>query len=125
MPKQISTTSFPSPSDDYMEENLDFNEYLIKKPSATFIARASGQSMEQLGIHNGDLLIVDRSLNPEHNHIVVAVINGEFVCKILDKYQLQLKSANGHSPSISITESMDLLIEGVVTHSIRHHLPQP
>ena len=113
---------FPSPADDYVEKGLDLNEYLIKKPSATYFARAQGQSMNRLGIFNGDLLIVDRSVNPQHGHIVVVALNGELVCKVLDLQRSRLLSANPHYPPIPITEEMDTIVEGVVIHSVRHHL---
>jgi len=70
----LVAAGFPSPADDYIEKSLDLNEYLIKKPSATYFARASGQSMNRLGIFNQDLLIVDRSVNPQHGQIVVPFV---------------------------------------------------
>lgn len=112
---------FPSPADDYRENSLDLNQYLIKKPSATFMARAQGNSMIRLGIFDGDLLIIDRSIEPSHGQVVIAALNGDLVCKVLDKHQQQLLSANDQYPPIAINEEMALLIEGVVTYSIRSH----
>lgn len=113
---------FPSPADDYIEKSLDLNEYLIKKPSATYFARASGQSMNRLGIFDQDLLIVDRSVNPQHGQIVVVALDGQLTCKVLDLRQRRLLSANPNYPPIPITEDMDTIVEGVVIHSVRHHL---
>lgn len=113
---------FPSPADDYVEKSLDLNEYLIKKPSATYFARASGQSMNRLGIFDQDLLIVDRSIQPQHGQIVVVAVDGELVCKVLDLHRSRLLSANPNYPPIPITDHMDTVVEGVVIHSVRHHL---
>ena len=113
---------FPSPADDYVEKRLDLNEYLVKKPSATYFARAQGQSMVNLGIFDQDLLIVDRSIQPQHGQIVVVALDGELVCKLLDLHKSRLLSANPQYPPIPITEEMDTLIEGVVIHSVRHHI---
>lgn len=113
---------FPSPADDYVERSLDLNEYLIKKPAATYFARAQGNSMVKLGIFDQDLLVVDRSATPQHGQVVVVALNGELVCKVLDLHRGRLLSANPDYPPIQITAEMDTLCEGVVTHSIRHHL---
>ena len=113
---------FPSPADDYLERSLDLNTYLVKHPAATYLARARGNSMEGCGIYDGDLLIVDRSLEPRHRQIIIAVLNGQLTCKILDKHNQRLISANEHYAPIAIGEFSDLLIEGVVVHSIRHHI---
>ena len=113
---------FPSPADDYLERSLDLNTYLVKHPAATYLARARGNSMEGCGIYDGDLLIVDRSLEPRHRQIIIAVLDGQLTCKILDKHNQRLISANEHYAPIAIGEFSDLLIEGVVVHSIRHHI---
>jgi len=109
---------FPSPADDYIEADLDLNEYLVKHPSATFLARASGDSMTRAGILDGALLVVDKSLTPKDGSIVIAAINGELTCKILDITHRMLRAANPSYPSIALDEEMDLLIEGVVVHAI-------
>jgi len=72
------SAGFPSPATDYMENKLDLNEHLIKHPAATFIVKASGFSMIDAGIHSGDLLIIDRSITPQNNNIVIASIFGDF-----------------------------------------------
>jgi DNA polymerase V len=77
--------------------------------------------MIELGIQNGDLLVVDRSLTPVHGDVVVTAVNGELTCKVLDLHKKRFLAANNHYPPININDSMDVLIEGVVVHSIRHH----
>lgn len=116
------SAGFPSPADDYVEGTLDLNQYLIDKPAATFFARAEGDSMIGAGIHPGDLLIVDRSAKPVHNSIVVAALNGELTCKILDIHHRRLLPANRRYSPIEIVPGSDFAIEGVVLHSIRHHV---
>ena len=112
---------FPSPADDYLERSLDLNTYLIQHPAATYLARAKGNSMEGCGIFDGDLLIVDRSLEPRHGQIVIAALDGQLTCKILDKKNQCLISANKRYAPIAIGEFSDLIIEGIVVHSVRHH----
>lgn len=77
--------------------------------------------MEQHGIHDGDLLIVDRALEAINGDVVIAVVDGSLACKVLDLRRRQLLSGNPQFPPISILEDMDLVIEGVVTHSLRYH----
>ena len=113
---------FPSPADDYLDSSLDLNSYLIKHPAATYLARAKGHSMEGCGIFDGDLLIIDRSLEAQDGQIIIAALNGELTCKILDKKQQRLISANKNYPPIHISESSELIVEGVVIHSIRYHV---
>ena len=72
---------FPSPADDYIESKLDLNEHLIRRPAATFFVRVSGDSMQGVGIYSGDLLVVDRSLEPKDGDIAIAVVNGELTVK--------------------------------------------
>lgn len=109
---------FPSPADDYIEKSLDLNEYLIKHPSATYFARASGDSMVEKGIQDNALLIIDRSIQPRQGHIVIAAINGELTCKILDIENKQLLAANPAHGPVALNEDMDFVIEGVVIHAI-------
>ena len=75
---------FPSPADDYMDKALNLNEHLIKHPADTFYCCVSGQSLEGIGIFDGDLLIVDRSLTHQHGDVVLAALDGELTCKILE-----------------------------------------
>lgn len=111
---------FPSPADDYIEAHLDLNTHLIKHPSSTFFVTASGDSMSGAGIASGDMLVVDRSLEPTHGKIVIAAINGELTVKRLSRSEgkVHLLPANNHYKPIEITEEEELVIWGVVTHVI-------
>ena len=109
---------FPSPAEDYLDKKISLDEYLIKNPSATYLARAQGHSMTGAGIMDGALLIVDRSVNASHGDIIVASLNGEFTCKYLDINNKQLVAANRRYSPIPIKEGTDFEIEGVVTHWI-------
>lgn len=113
---------FPSPADDFIDRALDLNEFLIKKPSATFFAWAEGDSLRDIGIGQGDLLIIDRSAERGHGAVVVAAIDGELTCKILDLRRGLLLSANDAYPPIRVSGKEELLIEGVVSYSIKCHL---
>lgn len=110
------SAGFPSPAEDEMEV-LDLNELLIKRPSATFFLRVSGSSMIKAGIHDRDILIVDRSLEPVNGKVVIAAVNGELTVKRLRKegHRLQLVAENDAYAPIDITEEMDFRIWGVVT----------
>lgn len=111
---------FPSPADDYIEKTLDFNEYLVRRPAATFCLRVSGDSMINAGIFAGDILVVDRSLPPRHGSIVVAVLEGEMTVKRLrltGKYPV-LMPENENYPSIPVYATSELQIWGVVTFVI-------
>lgn len=107
---------FPSPADDYLECSLDLNTFLIARPSATFHARVSGDSMIEDGILDGDYLIVDRSIEPYNNATVVAVINGELTVKkyLADNGTITLLPRNAQYQPIVIREGMDFTIWGVV-----------
>ncbi|TAL65038.1 MAG: translesion error-prone DNA polymerase V autoproteolytic subunit, partial [Legionella sp.] len=111
---------FPSPADDYIETMLDLNEYLIKHPAATFFVRASGDSMINAGIHSGDILIVDRSLEATNGRIVIAALNGELTVKRLIRHngQVKLAAENPNFPTLDITDEYDVVIWGVVTSVI-------
>lgn len=116
---------FPSPADDHLEQTLDLTEHLIRHPAATYFVRAQGDSMVTLGIHSGDLLIVDRATTAAHGSVVIAAINGELTCKIIDTHRRRLLSGNPDYPPIELPEDTDLVIEGVVTASIRYHACLP
>lgn len=111
---------FPSPADDYIEDHLDLNEYLIKHPAATFFVKAEGQSMIGANIQSGDLLIVDRSIPATHGKIVIAAIQGELTVKRLyhQHGKVQLLPENPDFQPIDVSENSDLIIWGVVTHVI-------
>ncbi|MBC8214554.1 MAG: translesion error-prone DNA polymerase V autoproteolytic subunit [Candidatus Marinimicrobia bacterium] len=114
------SAGFPSPADDYLELSLDLNQYLIKHPSATFYVRVKGDSMVNAGIYDGDLLIVDKSLEPKNDSIVVCVINGEFTVKKLKRSgeKLYLIPRNPRYNPTQISEEMDFQVWGVVTYTI-------
>ena len=114
------SAGFPSPATDYMENKLDLNEYLVQRPTATYIVKANGPSMTDAGILSGDLLIVDRSITPRNDNIVIASIFGDLTVKKLKKkdQSLFLISANSEYPSIQVKEEMECFIWGVVTYVI-------
>ena len=111
---------FPSPADDYVEVGIDLNEQLIRHPSSTFFLRVSGDSMIGAGIHHGDLLVVDRSLDPRPGRIVVAVLDGAFTLKRLmrDQHGLHLEAANPAYPALPLHHCTDVQIWGVAVHVI-------
>lgn len=108
---------FPSPADDYIEGYLDLNSKFIKRPAATFVLQATGESMLGAGIFPGDWLLVDRSMTPTDGRVVIAAVDGELTVKRLSKKgnQIQLLPANPKFPPIDITEDSDMVIWGVVT----------
>ncbi|NMQ18897.1 translesion error-prone DNA polymerase V autoproteolytic subunit [Candidatus Competibacter phosphatis] len=111
---------FPSPADDDVEGRLDLNQHLIRHPAATFFVRVSGESMLGAGIHPGDLLVVDRALEPAHGKVVIAVVNGELTVKRLciRDGQVRLLAENERYAPIVLSGDMDLQIWGVVTNVI-------
>jgi DNA polymerase V len=111
---------FPSPADDHLEDHLDLNEHLVRHPAATFLVRVQGDSMIGAGIQHGDLLVVDRSLEPKSGTIVIAVVNGELTVKRLkaDSGGVWLVPENPNYPRLEIREGMDLTIWGVVVHVV-------
>ncbi len=111
---------FPSPAEDHTDQSLDLNEHLIAKPSATYFVRANGNSMEGAKIFDGDLLVVDRSQAPEQGRIVIASVDGQLTCKILDINNRCLRAANPDYAFIPLPDETDLVIEGVVMHAIHH-----
>ena len=111
---------FPSPAEDYLDKKLDLNEHLIKHPASTFFVKVKGDSMIGAGINSGDILIVDRSLEPKDKKIVVAVVNGDFTVKRISKRgdKLSLISENPKYDPIEIKDGMDFEVWGVVVHVI-------
>ena len=107
---------FPSPAGDYMEEAINLNDHLIEHPAATFYFRADGESMIGAHIPQGALLVVDRSLKAKNGSIVVAVVNGEFTVKRLEKglNRMRLLPENPRFKPIEITEEMQCEVWGVV-----------
>ena len=114
-------TGFPSPATDYVEDDIDLNTYLIKNLPSTFIIRVQGKSMSAVGIHNGDLLVVDRSLNPKNFSTVVANVNEELVVKTFVKEKNQSFLTSGSKEvrdTINLSENPEIVIWGVVTYVI-------
>ena len=114
-------SGFESPAAEYKELGLSLDELLIQHPTATFIGLASGQSMQGVGIFDGDLLLVDRSEQVKNGDVIVANYNGGFVCKLIDKTNAILLSAEPTYPPVKLHHNDEFQIEGVVTRSIRLH----
>lgn len=115
---------FPSPAEDYLHDSLDFNHDLIKNPEATFYGRVSGDSMIQAGICDGDIAVIDRSLQPIDGDIIVAYVNGEFTIKYLslshkDEGYIELKPANPNYSPIRIDADDNFRVWGVVVWTIK------
>ena len=117
------SAGFPSPADDYTEENIDLNEHLISNPFSTFFLRVKGASMVNAGIKDKDLIIVDKSLTARPGNIIIAMIDGEFTIKRLSikNDELYLKSENHNYPDFSFKNHIDVQIWGVVIYSIHSY----
>ena len=117
---------FPSPAQDYMGESIDLNRELVRHPATTFYARAVGDSMKGCGIDDGDLLVIDKSIEPREDDIVVAFIDGEFTLKKVklepDGSSLWLMPANEDYPPIKVTEDNHFVVWGVLTYNIKRQL---
>lgn len=111
---------FPSPAEDYVDQRLDLNDHLVHHPAATFFVRVQGDSMEGAAIHNGDLLVVDRALEPVHGRIVIAAVNGELTVKrlLFRDDGAWLHPENPAYTPMKISEGLDCVIWGVVRHVI-------
>tara|TARA_B100000700_G_scaffold320543_1_gene418035 strand:+ start:2390 stop:2803 length:414 start_codon:yes stop_codon:yes gene_type:complete len=118
---EAGITGFESPAAEYTELGISLDELVIRHPNATFIGLASGQSMQDVGIFDGDLLVVDRAENVTSGDVIVASYNVTFVCKIIDKSNRLLISASKNYSSVYISPEDDFKLEGVVTTSIRLH----
>lgn len=112
---------FPSPAEDLGAKRIDLTAKLIKHPQATFLMKARGESMKDAGIFDGDVLIVDKAIQARSGHVVIAVIEGEFVCKTLSMRagRMKLKAANPGHPDIVPKDSQTVEIWGVVIHAIK------
>ena len=118
------SAGFPSPADDYTEENIDLNEHLISNPFSTFFLRVKGDSMINAGIKDKDLIIVDKSLSARPGNIIIAMIDGEFTIKRLSikNNELYLKAENHNYPDFRFKNHIDVQIWGVVIYSIHSYL---
>jgi len=117
------SAGFPSPAEDFTEVSIDLNLELLKNPSSTFFCRVSGDSMQDIGIADGDLLIVDKSLEPKDDKIAVCFIDGEFTLKKikLDKDCCWLIPANKNYKPIKVTSENEFIVWGVVTYAIKSY----
>lgn len=115
------SAGFPSPADDFIELTIDLNKHLIKHKDATFFAKVKGNSMINAGIHDGDLLVIDKSLEPQNNKIAVCQIDGEFTVKRIkiEKDVVWLIAENEEYEPIKVTPENELMIWGIVIHSIK------
>ena len=112
---------FPSPAEDLGAQRIDLTKVLIKHPQATYLLKASGNSMMEAGIFDDDILVVDRAIKPRHGHIVVAVVDGDFTVKKLYQRagQLKLKAANPTFADITPRDGQEIVVWGVVTATIK------
>jgi DNA polymerase V len=119
-----SPAGFPSPADDYVEDRLDLNELLVQRQEATYFLRVKGDSMVGAGIHPGDLIVVDRSIDAQDGHVVVAEVNGELTVKRLRQVDgvPELHPENPAYPVIRFQEGQELRIWGVVTSAVHRVL---
>ena len=115
------SAGFPSPAEDFKENRISLDRELVKNKEATFYARVSGFSMTGAGLDDGDLLVIDRSLNPENGKIVVCLIDGEFTVKRIKKKKnkLYLMPENKKYKPIELKEENELIIWGVVEYVIK------
>jgi DNA polymerase V len=119
---RLVPAGFPSPADDYLEGEIDLGRYLIERPAATFLLRVSGQSMSGAGILDGDLVVVDRSVEAKPGHVVVAVLGGEMTIKRLRRLtdgRTALKAEHPDYPPVIIGEEQPAEIWGVVVGCVR------
>mgnify|MGYP002662002571 FL=1 len=115
---------FPSPATDYIEEGLDLNDYLVRHRAASFLFTVQGYSMQGAGIVDGDKVVVDRSIDPQHNHIVIAVVDGEYTIKRLywRGSRIELRPENPAFQPICFSDGSQLEIWGVVVGVVRRCL---
>ena len=115
------SAGFPSPADDFKETRISLDEELITNKEATFFAKVNGQSMIGAGLDDNDLLVIDRSLEPENNKIAICFLDGEFTVKRLKvkNGEVWLQPENPNYPIIKITEENDFVIWGIVTNVIK------
>lgn len=112
---------FPSPADDFLESRLDLNKALIKNPPSTFYARVKGESMVGDGVSDGDLLVIDKSINPYSNCLAVCFLNGEFTLKRVkvEEETIWLIPSNEKFKPIQVSKENDFIIWGIVTYIIK------
>lgn len=115
------SAGFPSPAEDFLENELDFNATFIKHPSSTFYAKVKGNSMKDAGITNGDIMVIDRSLEPKNGDIAVCYLDGEFTVKtiMIEKEVVWLVAQNEQYAPIKVTAENELIIWGIVINVIK------
>jgi len=115
------SAGFPSPADDFKETRISLDKVAVKNEAATFYARVAGQSMIGAGLDDGDLLVIDRSLEPQDGKIAVCLIDGDFTVKRLkvEKDCVWLMAENKRYKPIQVTEENELMIWGIVTHVLK------
>ena len=119
--KEGISAGFPSPAEDFLDSSIDLNKELIKNPSSTFYGRVKGNSMQDAGVVNGDLLIIDRSIRPANGKIAVCYLDGEFTIKRIkiEDNCIWLVPANSDFNPIKVTADNEFLIWGIVLHVIK------
>lgn len=112
---------FPSPGQEYISESIDLNHLLISNPAATFIAKVVGLSMVEEGIDEGDLVVVDRSINPIDGDLVICCLDGDFTLKRIHftSHGVSLMPSNSHYSPIEVSPDSQFMVWGVVTHTIK------
>ncbi len=115
------SAGFPSPALDFVDLTIDLNKHIVKHPASTFYGRVKGDSLKNAGIHNGDLLVIDKSIEPVDGKIAVCYIDGEFTAKRIQigKNEVLLMPENEDYQPIRVTEDNSFLIWGIVTHVIK------
>ena len=119
--EQEISAGFPSPADDFKEVRISLDRELVKNKEATFYARVSGDSMVGAGLDDGDLLVIDRSKNPENGKIAICLVDGEFTVKRIkrEKNRLYLKPENQKYKPLELREENELIIWGIVEYVIK------
>lgn len=115
------SAGFPSPADDFLDLNIDLNRLIVKNPSTTFYGKVRGETMRDAGIHDGDLLVIDKSLEPRDGKIAVCFVDGEFTVKRIkiEKDVVWLVAENKDYKPIKVTKDNELVIWGIVTNVIK------
>lgn len=124
-PQEAVQCGFPSPAQAEQHKRLDLNDLLVHQPDATYVVRVRGASMRDVGIDDGDHVVVDRSLPPKHGRIVLAVVDGEYTIKRLYQQagQIKLQAANPQFSDLMFKEGQELVVWGVVTWVLKNLLP--
>lgn len=119
--KEGISAGFPSPADDFKELRISIDQEVVRNEAATFYARVSGESMQGAGLDHGDLLVIDRSIEPKDNKIAVCFVDGEFTVKRLkvEANCVYLMPENEKYPPIKVTEENELIIWGIVTYVVK------